>query len=88
MKILFEKRFLKDIELINEKNLKPQVEIIIAEIEKAERLSSMQNLKKLKGHKSAYRIRIGNYRLGFFYENKTVTCTRLLHRKDIYKFFP
>jgi mRNA interferase RelE/StbE len=88
MKILFEKRFLKDIELINEKDLKPQVEIIIAEIEKAERLSSMLNLKKLKGHKSAYRIRIGNYRLGFFYENQTVICTRLLHRKDIYKFFP
>ncbi len=88
MKILFEKRFLKDIELINEKNLKPQVGIIIAEIEKAERLSSMLNLKKLKGHKSAYRIRIGNYRLGFFYENQTVTCTRLLHRKDIYKSFP
>ncbi len=88
MKILFEKRFLKDIELINEKNLKPQVEIIIEEIEKAKRLSSMLNLKKLKGHKSAYRIRIGNYRLGFFYENQTVTCTRLLHRKDIYKLFP
>jgi mRNA interferase RelE/StbE len=88
MKILFEKRFLKDIGTIHEKSVKTHLEAIIAEIEDAGQLSVLTNFKKLKGHKSAYRIRIGNYRLGFFYENHTVICTRLLHRKDIYKFFP
>ena len=33
MKILFEKKFLKDIEAVNEKHVKQQVEIIILEME-------------------------------------------------------
>jgi mRNA interferase RelE/StbE len=88
MKILFEKKFLKDIEAVNDKRIRQQVEAIISEIEKANHPGVLNNLKKMKGHKSAYRIRIGNYRLGFFYENNTVICTRLLNRKDIYKYFP
>ena len=88
MKILFEKQFLKDIEAVSEKRLKGQIEILISEIEKTERLNTLQNLKKMKGHKSAYRIRLGDYRLGFFYENHTVIFARLLNRKSIYKYFP
>ena len=88
MKILFEKKFLKDIEAVNEKHVKQQVEIIILEMEKARELGILKNLKKMKGYKTAYRIRIGSYRLGLFYENNTVICTRLLNRKDIYKYFP
>ena len=88
MKILFEKRFLKDIESVNEKNIKAHLEIVISEIEKAKQITAIPSLKKLKGHKSAYRIQIGNYRIGFFYENHTVIFTRLLNRKDIYKYFP
>ena len=88
MKILFEKKFLKDIDAVNEKHVKQHVESIISDIEKAKQLNSLPNLKKMKGHKSAYRIRIGNYRLGFVYENQTVVFIRLLNRKDIYKYFP
>jgi mRNA interferase RelE/StbE len=88
MKVLFEKRFLKDINAVNEKQVKQQVETIILEVEKAHQLNSLSNLKKIKGHKSAYRIRAGNYRIVFFYENQTVIFARLLDRKDIYKYFP
>ena len=48
----------------------------------------LSQVKKIKGHKSAYRIRIGNYRLGFFVEKNTIILTRVLHRKEIYKYFP
>ena len=40
MKILFEKRFLKDIESVNEKNIKAHLEIVISEIEKVSNSSS------------------------------------------------
>ncbi|MBI4945138.1 MAG: type II toxin-antitoxin system RelE/ParE family toxin [Bacteroidetes bacterium] len=88
MNALYDKRFLKDIEAVNDKHLKQQVEKIISEIEKTEQLNLLHNLKKMKGHKSAYRIRIGNHRLGFFFENQKIILTRLLNRKDIYKYFP
>jgi len=51
-------------------------------------LDKIPNTKKLKGHKSAYRTRVGDYRAGFFFENSTIFLARFLHRKDIYKIFP
>ncbi|WP_374754821.1 type II toxin-antitoxin system RelE family toxin [Dyadobacter psychrophilus] len=44
--------------------------------------------KKLKGFSNAYRIRIGDYRVGIFVENNIVELARIAHRKDIYKVFP
>ena len=57
-------------------------------MESVNSLEEIPNTKKLKAHKSAYRTRIGDYRLGFFYENTTITIARFVHRKDIYKIFP
>ena len=65
-----------------------QLTIIIGSIEKATQPSHLENCKKLTGFKTAYRIRMGNYRIGFYYENKTVELVRILHRKEIYRYFP
>jgi mRNA interferase RelE/StbE len=48
----------------------------------------IMRFKRMKGSTNAYRIRIGNYRLGFYYIEGAVILTRFLHRKDIYKYFP
>ena len=53
-----------------------------------ENLDSLKGVKKLHGHFFAYRIRIGDYRLGFFKENETIILVRFLKRADIYKLFP
>jgi len=88
MKVLFEKKFLKNIDVLEDKEPKLNIEQIILAFENAKDLSQMKNLKKLKGHKSAYRLRLGEYRLGFFFEKHKVIFTCFLHRKDIYKYFP
>jgi mRNA interferase RelE/StbE len=47
------------------------------------------NLKKMKGFKAFYRIKLGDYRIGFELINKnTVYFVAVSHRKDIYKTFP
>jgi len=56
--------------------------------ESEENLNNIPNLKKLLGHRSAYRVRLGDYRVGFFYENHKISLARVVHRKDIYKVFP
>jgi len=61
---------------------------IIELMEVVDSLEKTPNIKKLKGHKSAYRVRMGDYRLGFFFENSTILLARFLHRKDIYRIFP
>jgi mRNA interferase RelE/StbE len=50
--------------------------------------SQLADCKKLTGNKTAYRIRMGQYRIGFYYENKTIELVRILHRKEIYRYFP
>ena len=88
MKILFEKKFLKNINALSNKELKRRIEKIIIDIENANDFNQIINLKKIKGHKSAYRIRVGEYRLGLFFENRKVIFACFLHRKDVYKYFP
>lgn len=88
MQVQFTAKFSKDLDKISLKSVKNSIIQIIELIENSKDLTSIPNLKKLKGHKSAFRMRIGDYRLGFFYENNTVLLARILHRKDIYDSFP
>ena len=84
----FTGRFSKDLDKITQASIKKNVAEIILEIEAANNFSEIKNLKKLKGHSNAYRVRIGNYRIGLFIENGIVEFVRIVDRKDIYKVFP
>lgn len=79
MNIRFEKSFLKDVKKRKDKTLKERIESVITEIKRAEERSDLTNIEKLKGHDSAYKIRIGDYRMGLFIENDTIiflSCAR------------
>lgn len=88
MKVEFLDKFNKDISSINDTSVLIALDKIITEVEAASTLLKIHNLKKLKGHRFAYRIRMGNYRIGVFIENNIVEFARFVHRKDIYKVFP
>lgn len=88
MKVEFLKKFSRDLDIVEIKSVKHALLRLIALMEKVDSLDSIPNTKKLKGFKNAYRTRVGDYRLGFFYENTTILLARFVHRKDIYKIFP
>jgi mRNA interferase RelE/StbE len=88
MKVEFLKSFSKDLDLINSKSVKQSLIRIVELLEKVEDLKDIPTIKKLKGFRNAYRIRVGDYRLGFFQDGSAVQLARFLHRKDIYKHFP
>ena len=88
MKVEFLKKFSKDIDDLKQKSVKQSLLRLIELIESVDALDKIPNTKKLKGHKTAYRTRIGDYRLGFFFENSTILLARFVNRKDIYKIFP
>ena len=87
MNTLFLSQFEKDIEKIRMESVKDDIADAIEQVERAEEQSAIVNLKKLKGFKTAYRIRIGDYRIGVFINGDTVEFARVVHRRDIYKFF-
>ncbi len=88
MKTSFTNNFNKQVSKIKDKSLALAIINIIEEVEAANTPDNIPNLKKLKGHKTAYRIRNGSYRLGLFIENSIVTFAAFAHRKDIYIHFP
>lgn len=89
MRTQFTKSFAKDLRK-QRKNpeLFKQVQEIIETVERSETASALSNLKQLKADGPYYRIRTGDYRIGIAIEDDLVTFIRVLHRKEIYRFFP
>lgn len=88
MHIEYKDSFKKDIEKIQNTLLLNRINNIIKLFKESISLFQIPYVKKLKGYKNYYRIKIGNFRLGFKSEENTIILLRFLHRKDIYKFFP
>ena len=88
MKVEFRSSFAKDLRKIKEQNVRQQVREVIQAVESAESLQDVGNLKKLRVGDRYYRIRVGDYRIGFLLEGDTLVFVRFLSRKDIYKYFP
>ena len=88
MKVEFNNSFLKDVKRLKNERVSNCVIKIIEEIEKANSTQDIEGLVKLKGGVNNFRIRVGDYRIGLKIEANTVYFIRVLHRKDIYQYFP
>lgn len=88
MNVLFERSFEKDLKRIRDKKIRSKVKAVIELVKNADNHQQIHDLKQLRNHKTYYRIRMGNYRLGIEIIENKVIFTRCLHRKDIYKYFP
>jgi len=88
VKTLYEKSFGRDLKKIKDKRLLKQVQKIIAQVESATSLTDLQNVKKLEGYTTYYRIRVGEYRIGLEILERQVIFVCCLNRKDIYRYFP
>ena len=88
MKVEFLSSFSKDLDRLNDSEIQSTVAGIILHCERASSLKEIPHIKKLKGFKNAYRIRVREYRIGFYFENGVIEFARLLNRKDIYRSFP
>lgn len=88
MEVIYLKSLEKDLKKIKEKKLLKSLADVFINLENTDTLYEVSSVKKLSGHPEAYRIRVGDYRLGIFYSEEIVTIARFLKRNDIYKLFP
>ncbi len=65
-----------------------KIKAVIQEIQASEKLSDLSQIKKLAGHAHAYWVRVGNYRIGFYYLDERIVLARVKDRKDLYTYFP
>ena len=88
MVVEYSNSFKKDLASINNAKLARKIWDIIEEVKNANSIIDINNIMKMKGADTAFRIKTGNYRIGIYIEKKTVEFSRFMHRKDIYKYFP
>jgi mRNA interferase RelE/StbE len=88
VKVEFRKSFEKDLSKLKDQNLLERIKAVIEEVESAESLLSVSNVKKLEANGNYYRIREGDYRIGLTNEENMLTFVRVLHRKEMYRYFP
>jgi mRNA interferase RelE/StbE len=88
LKTLYSKKFLKDLAPIP-KNERISIEVFVFEtLLKLNSLSEIGKCEKLRGYQNYYKARFGDYRVGLKLEGETLVLERVLHRKDIYRYFP
>ena len=77
-----------DMRRIKDTSLLKRVQKTLEEVETAGSVLEIRHLKKLRAEGHYYRIRLGDYRIGLIIEGDTVVFVRLLHRSEIYRYFP
>jgi mRNA interferase RelE/StbE len=82
------KSFERDVSKIRDKKVSDLLSKVLENLSNFIDLTQIVHLKKMKAVKNYYRIRIGDYRLGFKLEANSIILIRFLDRKDIYKYFP
>ncbi|PSB16541.1 type II toxin-antitoxin system RelE/ParE family toxin [Phormidesmis priestleyi ULC007] len=88
MNVEFRKSFEKDLSKIRDAELLKRIQAVIEEVESVNNWTNLTNVKKLKASGDYYRIRVSDYRIGLSVSEDTVVFVRVLHRKEIYRYFP
>lgn len=88
MTVTFRASFLRDLKAIDDVRLLRRVEKIIHALEGADSLAEIPQLKHLQGYTHFYRVRIGDLRMGLHVDGNRVDCVRILHRREVYRYFP
>ena len=72
-------------------NIRGEIEQFVFEIiPEVDNPFALHGVEKMKGYRQFYKIRFGEYRIGFKIDKKShkIEFLRALHRKDIYRYFP
>jgi mRNA interferase RelE/StbE len=88
LKVRFKAAFARDLRSVKDKALLGRIRALIENVEKAESLADVAGLKRLRGVGAYYRIRVGDYRVGLAVEEDVVLFVRVLHRREVYRYFP
>lgn len=89
MKTNYLPSFIKDLKALKSSPVYLRIKTLVFEtIVNYNSIQEIRNLKKLKAEDNAYRIRVGNYRIGILVEEDCIIFARVAHRREFYRYFP
>ena len=88
MRVEYSKQFLKELAHIPSKTRISIEKFIFDELPGLDDITESRKIESLKGYRNFFKVRFGNYRVGLHKEGGIVVAKRVLHRKEIYRYFP
>lgn len=89
MKVQYRQLFIKDLKKLRKVEIYDRVyEFAFTTLPNAESLVNFSNIKAMVGYPGYYRLRLGDYRVGFMLNGDDLELMRVLHRKEFYRYFP
>jgi mRNA interferase RelE/StbE len=79
---------LKELSRVSSKTRLNIENYLFEELPKLDSFTKSFNIEKMQGYQNYYKVRFGNYRVGIQIVNNEVFIERVLHRKEIYRYFP
>jgi mRNA interferase RelE/StbE len=81
LKSSFRRSFQRDLRRVHDEDILSSIRQVILDVEAAVRWSDVPAIKKIRGSSNAFRIRIGDYRIGLFIETDAAEFVRVLPRR-------
>lgn len=88
MRIRVKKSFLKQLAALP-KDVRERIEVFVFEtLPTLKSIGQSGKIEKMHGYKSCFKIRFGEYRVGIVYEDNVIVVKVVMHRREVYRFFP
>ncbi len=85
----YKKTFLKDLANLPSVYRERIEKLVFEEISELDNIFGTLDIRKMRGYRDYYQIRVGDYRIGCKVESKNkIIFYRVKSRNDIYKVFP
>ena len=88
LQVQFQKRFLKDLSNIPEPYRQEIEHFVFVILPALKTLAESGKFEKMTGYEHCVKARFGDYRIGAHYHKNNLELRRVLHRKEIYRYFP
>lgn len=88
MEVEYTPAFARDLRKERNPQTRSRVKRAIEGLKAASAISDVRGAVRLTAPGRFYRVRIGDYRLGFALEGSRAVLLRFMHRRDIYHHFP
>ena len=88
LEVHYQKKFLKDLANIP-LNTRKEIEHFVFEILPATKtIAESTKFEKMTGYEHCFKARFGDYRIGAYYSKNVLELRRVLHRREVYRYFP
>ena len=88
MKVKYSRKFLKQLSKIPLTTRNKIEQFAFNELPVISEVEESGKIERMKGYQGYYKIRFGSYRLGLHKKDNTLVVKIVMHRKDIYNYFP